>query len=199
VDHPLHFKIDYPEKSSRGILLLRWLFGAIYVMIPHGFLLCFYGIAVSFVSIIAWWAILFTGKYPEGMYNFVLNYYRWYVRVMAYMLKLTDVYPPFNGKEVEGHPVHFNLDYPANLSRGILILRWLFGGIYVMIPHGFLLFFMQIAAGFIGIIAWWAILFSGKYPEGMFGFMERYMRWVLRVIVYMSKMTDKYPPFNGKE
>jgi len=199
VDHPLHFKIDYPEKSSRGILLLRWLFGAIYVMIPHGFLLCFYGIAVSFVSIIAWWAILFTGKYPEGMYNFVLNYYRWYVRVMAYMLKLTDVCPPFNGKEVEGHPVHFNLDYPSNLSRGILILRWLFGGIYVMVPHGFLLFFMQIAAGFIGIIAWWAILFSGKYPEGMFGFMERYMRWVLRVIAYMSKMTDKYPPFNGKE
>jgi hypothetical protein len=57
----------------------------------------------------------------------------------------------------------------------------------------------MIGVGFVGIIAWWAILFSGKYPEGMFGFVERFMRWMLRVMAYMAKMTDIYPPFNGKE
>jgi hypothetical protein len=199
VDHPLRFKIDYPEKSSRGILLLRTFFGWLYCLIPHGFLLFFLGIAAGFVQFIAWWAILFTGKYPQGMYNFVLNYYRWSLRVMAYMSYMTDVYPPFNGKEVEGHPLHFNIDYPEKSSRGVLLLRTFFGWLYCLIPHGFLLFFLGIAAGFVQFIAWWAILFAGKYPEGMFGFVERYMRWSLRVMAYMSYMTDVYPPFNGKE
>jgi hypothetical protein len=199
VDHPLHFKIDYPQKLSRGILILRLFFGWLYCAIPHYFLLFFVGIAAAFISFIAWWAILFTGKYPQGMFNFMLNFYRWYLRVMAYMTYMTDKYPPFKGKEVEGHPLHYTIDYPQKLSRGILILRLFFGWLYCGIPHYFLLLFIGIAVGVVQFIAWWAILFTGKYPQGMFNFVQNYCRWMLRVMAYMGYMTDKYPPFSGKE
>ncbi len=100
---------------------------------------------------------------------------------------------------MEGSPVKFTVDYPEKLSRGILILRTLFGSIYVGIPHGFCLFFYSIAAYVVMFIAWWAILFTGKYPKGMFDFVLGLYRWGLRVNIYLSNMTDKYPPFSGKE
>lgn len=96
---PVKFSVDYPEKLSRGLLLLKTFFGWLYVLIPHGFVLFFYAIAAFFVTFIAWWAILLTGKYPKGMFDFVVGYQRWSNRVNAYMLLLTDAYPPFSGKE----------------------------------------------------------------------------------------------------
>lgn len=96
---PVKFSIDYPEKLSRGLLLLKTFFGWLYVLIPHGFALFFYGIAALVVTFIAWWAILFTGKYPKGMFDFVVGYQRWSNRVNAYLMLMTDVYPPFSGKE----------------------------------------------------------------------------------------------------
>jgi len=96
--------------------------------------------------------------------------------------------------------VHFQVKYPEKLSRGILLLRALFGTIYVMIPHGFMLGIYGIGAGFLLFFSWWAILFTGKYPENWFKYMTRFMRWGLRVAAYMSfYMTDKYPPFTGEE
>ena len=96
---PVKFSVDYPEKLSRGLLLLKTFFGWLYVLIPHGFVLFFYGIAVLVVTFVAWWAILFTGKYPKGMFDFVIGYQRWSNRVNAYMLLWTDAYPPFSTKE----------------------------------------------------------------------------------------------------
>ncbi len=100
MDHPVTLTVEHPEKLSRGILILKVLFGGLYVGIPHGFCLFFYGIAVSVVVFIAFWAILFTGKYPQGMFNFVVGYMRWGLRVNAYWSNLlTDEYPPFSGSE----------------------------------------------------------------------------------------------------
>lgn len=99
MSHPLSLKMEYPEKLSRGLLILRVLFGWIYVLIPHGFMLGFYGFAVYFVQMIGYLCVLFTGKYPRGLFDFVLGYMRWGNRVSAYMLCLTDVYPPFTGSE----------------------------------------------------------------------------------------------------
>ena len=96
---PVKFSVDYPEDLSRGLLLLKTFFGWFYVLIPHAFVLFFYSIAVFFVTFIAWWAILFTGKYPKGMFEFVIGYLRWSNRVNTYMLLLTDAYPPFSAKE----------------------------------------------------------------------------------------------------
>ncbi len=93
--------IEYPEKLSRGILLLKTFFGWLYVGIPHGIILGLYSIAVAVVTFIAWWAILFTGEYPQGMFKFVEGYFRWWMRVQAYMMLMTDKYPPFSGEEEE--------------------------------------------------------------------------------------------------
>jgi hypothetical protein len=99
-DSSVKFTVDYPEKLSRGKLLLKTFFGWLYVGIPHGFLLFFYGIAVAVVLFIAWWAILFTGKFPKKMFDFVIGYIRWGLRVGAYLgYWFTDQYPPFNGEE----------------------------------------------------------------------------------------------------
>jgi hypothetical protein len=99
MDNPVRVSVDYPEKVSRGLLILRLLLGWLYVLIPHGICLFFYGIAALIVIVIAWFAALFTGKYPRGMFDFVVGLYRWQMRVNAYMLFLTDSYPPFSGKE----------------------------------------------------------------------------------------------------
>ena len=197
---PLKFSLDYPESLSRGTLLLKSFLGWAYVGIPHGIILLLYAVAVNVVAFIAWWAILFTGSYPRGMFDFVVNYTRWTLRVNIYMSYLTDSYPPFNGDgDVEGSPLGFSVDYPERLSRGVLLLRAFLGWLYVGIPHGVILCLYGIAVCVVQFIAWWAILFTGKYPEGMFEFVVKFMRWALRVGIYTSYLTDVYPPFNGDE
>ena len=96
--YPVNLTAEYPKKLSRGMLLLKVFFGWLYVGIPHGFILFFYGIAVGVVTFIAFWTILFAGKYPKGMYNFVVGYNRWTWRVEAYLSLMRDEYPPFSGE-----------------------------------------------------------------------------------------------------
>ena len=96
--HPAVLSIERPEKLSRGILILRLLFGWAYIGIPHGVCLALYGIAVAIIAIIAWFAVLFTGKYPEGMFKFIEGYFRWQWRVQSYWVFMTDKYPPFSGE-----------------------------------------------------------------------------------------------------
>ncbi len=97
--YPVTLSVDYPEKLSRGKLLLKVLLGVFYVGIPHGVILALYEAAVAVVTFIAFWIILFTGNYPKGMYDFTVGYLRWGVRVNAYwMFLLRDEYPPFSNK-----------------------------------------------------------------------------------------------------
>ena len=192
----MNFKINHPESLSRGILLLKTFLGWLYIGIPHGIILGLMEVGVGVVTFIAWWAILFTGKYPEGMYNFVEGYYRWALRVGAYMGLLTDDMPPYSMDPKETSPVTFKLTYPESLSRGKVILKVLLGWLYVGIPHGIVLGLYGILVSIISFIAWWAILFTGKYPKGMFELVEGYIRWSLRVMLYLGLMTDEYPPFS---
>ena len=97
--HPAKLEIERPETLSRGILILRLLFGWLYIGIPHGVCLALYGFAVAIALIIAWFAVLFTGKYPEGIFKFVEGYFRWQWRVQAYYCFMTDQYPPFSTDE----------------------------------------------------------------------------------------------------
>jgi len=195
---PVKLSFDYPESLSKGTLLLRTFFGWLYVGIPHGIILALYYIAVAVVTFIAWWAILFTGVYPKGMFDFVIRMWRWGIRVTAYMGFFTDKYPQFNGEEDESYPAKFSLDYPEKLSRGTLILKTLLGWAYVGIPHGIVLGLYGIAANFVQFLAWWAVLFTGKYPRSFFDFNVAYYRWACRVGAYMWLLTDVYPPFSGE-
>ena len=98
-EYPTNVNVEYPEKLSRLHLLAKFFFGWLYVGIPHGIALYIYGLVVIIVQFIAFFAILFTGKYPRGMFDFVVGYYRWSMRVGAYMGYMRDEYPPFSGKE----------------------------------------------------------------------------------------------------
>ncbi len=97
--YPAELSIEYPEKISRGILLLKFFLGWAYVGIPHGIILTLYGIASSVVSFIIFFTILFTGKIPRGLFDFQVGFYRWSWRVSAYADFLCDKYPPFSGAE----------------------------------------------------------------------------------------------------
>jgi len=99
MSYPVTFDVEYPEKLSRGWVVLKMLFGWLYVGIPHGIVLWLYGIAVGIVTFIAFWVILFTGKFPRGMYDFVVGYMRWSLNVGVYLSLLRDEYPPFSSEQ----------------------------------------------------------------------------------------------------
>lgn len=192
----MEFNVRYPESLSRGKLLLKTFLGWLYIGIPHGFILGLYEVVVDVITFIAWWAILFTGKYPEGMFKMVEGFFQWALRVGAYMGLLTDEMPPYSKEPMESSPVTLKITYPENLSRGKVLLKVLFGWAYVGIPHGIVLGLYGIAVSVVSIIAWFTILFTGKYPEGMFKLVVGYIRWSMRVGLYMFLMTDEYPPFS---
>ncbi|WP_455383407.1 DUF4389 domain-containing protein [Salinispira pacifica] len=193
----MQYTISRQDSYSRGLLILRTLFGSIYIGIPHYFLLFFVSIWGLILQFLAFWAVLFTGTYPRGWFDYQLNLFRWNTRVSASLGNFRDEYPAF-GLSATQPGVEVDIEYPEKLSRGLLILRLLFGFIYVWIPHGVCLIFRGIASAVVMFIAWWVQLFTAKYPERMFEFNIGTYRWAFRVNAYSNFMTDSYPRFSGK-
>ncbi len=189
-------EIKHQERYSRGELLLRTFFGFFYIILPHYFLLAFVGIASAFVSFLAFWAILFTGRYPRSWFDFQVNYNRWSLRVYARIYNLADGYPAFGFNAQDEH-VTFDVEYPEYISRGSVLLRALFGWFYVGIPHGFVLGLLSIAVAFLNFIGFFVVLFLGRYPQSMFDFQLYFLRWSQRVSLFLGYMTQEYPPFTG--
>lgn len=137
--------------------------------------------------------ILFRQRYPRWWFNFMLELSRFSARVSAYLLLLTDRYP----STVEKQSVHLEIDYPdvkQELSRGLPIVKWL-----LAFPHYFVLLILSVGALFAVIIAWFAVLFTGRYPKSLFDFVVGVSRWGLRVNAYaVLLVTDQYPPFSLK-
>ncbi|MDW3211034.1 MAG: DUF4389 domain-containing protein [Reichenbachiella sp.] len=191
------FTVKHQETYSRGELLLRSFFGYFYIVLPHAFLLMFLGLWGSILSFISWLIIMFTGSYPENFFEYQVKLMKWSTRVNLRIYNLADGYPAF-GLESEDPAFSLDVPYPENLSRATQLLKLLFGAIYVIIPHGFLLLFRGIATMFLWMLGWWVVLFTGKFPESWHEFIVGTMRWGLRVQLYMGYMTDDYPPFSGK-
>jgi hypothetical protein len=190
--------IKNQESYSRVELLLRTFFGWIYIAIPHGFLLFFVGLWSSILMFVAFWVVLFTAHYPKNFFEFQTGFYRWSLRLRARIINLSDGYPAFGIKGTD-EGTQLDIPYPEKLSRILLLLRLFFGWIYVLIPHGFILFFRTIATGFVIFVAWWIVLITAKYPASMHEFVTGTVRWGTRITLYMSFMTDDYPPFTGKD
>ena len=151
------------------------------------------------VSFIGFFAILFTGRYPRGLFNLVVGYLRWSARVVAYYsVYMVDRYPPFSMDEDDSNLVVLQIEYPERLSRGLALLKLFLGWLYVLVPHGIALFIYTIIALFALFISWWAILFTGRFPRGLFGLILGLLRWKLRVNAYLLFLRDEYPPFNGR-
>jgi len=147
-----------------------------------------FGALISAISVVAWFAIVFTGRYPRGLWNLARMYMGWRANVMAYAALLRDEYPPFG----EGpYPVTFEVDYPEQSNRWSVALR-----LILVIPQVIVLFFVLLAWLVSAVIAWFAILFTGRYPEGLYTFGVGVQRWTLRVQAYLFLMRDEYPPFS---
>jgi hypothetical protein len=132
------------------------------------------------------------------MFNFQIAYNNWSLRVSAVLSNLVDGYPAFfpGGKS---DSVSLQVPRPEKVNRGLVILRLLFGAFYVGIPHYFCLIFREIATGVLVFLAWWAVLFTGHYPERWHAFNVGTLRWSVRIGLYLGYFTDTYPPFSGKE
>ena len=149
------------------------------------------GLAAGVIAIISWFAIVFTGKQPRGLWDFTNFFMRWRANAVAYMALLRDEYPPF-GPGDGGYPVTFGVaGFPETRDRLSVGLRLIYA-----IPQIIVLMFLGIAWGVTVIIGWFAILFTGRYPEGLYTFGVGYMRWSLRVEAYLLLMRDEYPPFS---
>jgi len=184
--YPLRFDIEYPEQLSRWLIFVKWL-----LAIPHFLILYALSAVANIITFIAFFAILFTGRYPRGLFDFVVNIYRWQENVFAYYALFRDEYPPFSW-EAGKYPVTFQVDYPESLSRWLIFVKWL-----LAIPHLIVLLFLYVAALVVWVIVWFAILFTGRFPRGLFDFLVGVSRWSLRVNAYaLLLLRDDYPPFS---
>jgi hypothetical protein len=193
--YPVSIRGELTQPPGRGWWLLKWLLG-----IPHYIILAFLWIAFVAVSIIAFFAILFTGKYPKGLFDFNTGVLRWTWRVGFYSYGAlgTDKYPPFSLAPDDHYPADLEIEYPERLSRGLVLVKWWL----LAIPHYIIVAFFQGCGeswcGLVTILAIFAavvLLFAGKYPESIFKLVVGMNRWTYRVAAYASLMTDEYPPF----
>lgn len=192
----MKFNVKHQESFSRGQLLLRTFLGFFYILIPHAFMRIIFGVWFTIQSILLPWVILFTGKMPESWFKFRVGYMYWGLRVNASVLNLTDEYPSF---WVDGtsETVEFSMTQPEKLNRFINFFSII--KIIAIIPHIIVIYFVMLAVMVVNMIAWWIVLFTGKYPQGMHEFIVGVFRWMQRIGNYVGFMTDKYPPFTIKE
>jgi len=197
VIYPVSVRGELTEPPSNALWLIKWL-----LAIPHYIILAFLWIAFIVVWVIAFLAILFTGKYPKGLFDFNVGVLRWSWRVGFYSYQAlgTDKYPPFTLESVDDYPADLEVAYPERLSQGLVLIKWWL----LAIPHYIIVGLFQGGYGGRGggglvsiltIIAAIMLLFSGKYNKGIFDFVVGMNRWTYRLYAYVSLMTDEYPPF----
>lgn len=197
-DRPVRVNAVLDAPLSPWLWLVKW-----FLLIPHYVVLFFLWIAFTVVSLIAFFAILFTERYPRALFDFNVGVLRWSWRVAyySYGALATDRYPPFSLGEEPGYPARLDIARPERLSRGLVLVKWWLLAIPHYIVVGFFLGGWHLgwwSGGLVSVLAVIAAVimaFTGKYPRDLFDLVVGLNRWVLRVAAYVSLMTDTYPPF----
>jgi hypothetical protein len=207
--YPIHLEGTLDPGLSRWQWLFKWL-----LVVPHLVVLAFRWAAFGLLTLAAGVAILFTGRYPKSIFDFNVGVMRWTWRVAFYSYSAlgTDQYPPFTLAEAD-YPASFDVDYPERLSRGLVLVKWWL----LAIPHYLIVGLLtsglvwwstqigesgnaivQVGGGLIGLlvlVSAIALVFTGRYPQGLFDLVVGLNRWVFRVWAYAGLMRDEYPPF----
>ncbi len=182
--------VSPPDRIARWRPLVHWL-----LVIPHLIVLYVLAIVQRVVWIISWFAILFTGKMPDGLFAFNAMVLRYQWRVVSYAAFMREDYPefafPMEETDPGTEPARLSAQPAEKLSRGLIFIKWL-----LAIPHYFVLFFLFIAVYVVWVIAFFVVIFTGSWPAGMRDFVVGVMRWSARVDTYILLMTDQYPPFS---
>lgn len=216
MSYPVHVQGALDPRLSRGLWLIKWL-----LALPHYVVLVFLWAAFLVMTVVAFFAILIIGHYPRAIFNFNLGVLRWTWRVAyyGYSALATDRYPPFTLRDVPSYPARLDIDYPERLSRGLVLVKWWL----LAFPHLLLIamfsfgggrmawggegavtwgneqmWYAPTSVGLIGLLVLFAaiaLLFTGRYPAGVYDFVMGLNRWWLRVAGYVALMTDRYPPF----
>jgi len=189
--YPISYAADpVLEGRNRLTTFFRYI-----VTIPWLIVASIYGFVAEIAAVVAWFAIVFTGRYPEGIYNFNAGYLRMINRVNGFEYLLTDAWPPFGGEEGPDYPVRAGVPPPLDkYSRLKTGLRFLYG-----IPVYLLALIQAIILMVCTLIAWFAILFTGKLPEGLFNPMRSASAYLTRTAGFFLLLTEDYPPFSYEE
>jgi hypothetical protein len=186
--YPVTLKGELTEMPGRWQWIFKWL-----LIVPH--VICQFGLWIAFavVTFIAFWAVVFTGKYPRGLFDFNSGVLRWGWRVGFYSYQAlgTDKYPPFSLEPDPGYPADLEIPYPEKLSQGLVWIKWWL----LAIPHWIIVSIFSDLLSVLVLIGGIILLFTGKYPADLFKTIIGLNRWSYRVAAYVGLMRDEYPPF----
>lgn len=187
--YPVSVQIDYVERRSRLSTFFRFL-----LAIPHWIWAAIYGIGVFVAVVIAWFALLFTGRWPESLYQFTVGFLRYYGRLFGYLNLAVDPYPPFDGGEHPEYPLRVTVAPPAeHYSRLKVFLR----GLYV-IPAYIVTYVLSLVLYVVSILAWLVIVILGRQPAALQDVIRFCVVYTLRVWALFTLLTETYPPFGDE-
>jgi Domain of unknown function (DUF4389) len=184
--YPVRADADRQDEYNRFLPLVKWL-----LAFPHYVVLIFVYIAAFFAIVGSFFAVLFTGRYPRGLFDFVVGTFRWSWRVGAYVYLLTDKYPPFSLADDPSYPARLKIDYPKEgVNRWRPLVHWL-----LIIPYAIVAGVLGWVAGVVALVGVFVILFTKELPAGMFKLILIPGRWTVRAHAYADWLVTKYPPF----
>jgi hypothetical protein len=203
MQYPLRLRGQFDPSTSRWLWIIKWL-----TVIPHVFVLAFLWIAAFAMTIVAGCAILITGRFPRRIFDFNVGVIRWTWRVSFYAIGAfgTDRYPPFSLGADSQYPADLDVDYPDQLSRALVLVKWwllaipqylvvaVFAGGWNAARQGMPTYGLGLI-GILALVGAVAMLFTASYPRSIFDFVIGLNRWCFRVLAYVMLLTDEYPPF----
>ena len=206
--YPVRLDGELDDDLSRGLWLIKWL-----LILPHIVILAVLAILAFLLTIVAFFSILFTKRYPRPIFDFNVGVMRWGWRVSFYAFNLgTDRYPPFTFDDVADYPAHIEVEYPEELSRGLVLVKWWLlaipqyiivglmtsGTAYAVTEMDGTVTYYEYGLSLVAVLALFAgisLLFTKQYPRGIFDLIMGINRWSFRVWAYAILMRDEYPPF----
>lgn len=188
--YPVTFEMDYVQQRDRLTVFFRWI-----LAIPHFIFALVYAIAFEIVWVIAWFALLFTARWPSGLYEFMSGFLRYITRLSAYVYLGVDQYPPFSGAVDDSYPVRVDIAPPLpRYSRLKVFFRLIYAILALVIRYA-----LHIVISVVAFLSWFAIVFTGRQPPGLQGALNFSLSYNTKADALIFLLTETYPPFGETE